>query len=635
MSDVPEDLEMDLDDTGYDSEEESWPGPTRTWTTSPQWAWLKRTRPPYLAARKAKRRAVYLEGMYTEYLAEWSECQQIYGHRNEERLSPEEKEVLADAVKKRKKQLLVWHKNRDRKRASTRKLSSLLNAVGISKKGGRLPQAQEVFSSEYYKTDVQPLVRSKTKVMEAELGRKLDPKERLNNVKRCTKEAFDACSDEVKREIKNKVAQAKEDAENGRAGRAVSPDTTNRTPQQFQDAIDLAPQLFEGVIKPYAAASGWTWSVVGAGPLPDNNGKIGHMSAHFGHNEGGVSFAQANIDFEEQCVVPMGRFAKRVFPRDVQEQRSLQAARQASQEDTRSPELPNQQSNLVPSLDVTSDFQNGESSCVQQSALRTSPSGVPSAAQSTQAVLPPVVPSNALVPVGPSIVAHVVDPLAEPSNVIDPLTLMDDPGLLEPGYDEFLAARINSMGRASVDRMLESFAAADPYTFEEFVPELPDWATPLLADPADPGQSQESPTLPVVQSKPAGSSRKRRAPPVAAVELSAHKEASSSEPGGTDAGSQKRRSPRGHATGGTKTPVAVAVTAQTEAVSLSAATSSETGGSRQLRSARSTVVPQKAAAITKGRKGGGTKQTAASKKAAQAPTTKPKPRAAPNARGRT
>ncbi len=36
-------------------------------------------------------------------------------------------------------------------------------------------------------------------------------------------------------------------------------------------------------------------------------------SAHFGHKQDGISFAQANPDFEEQTVVPMGKFAKQVF----------------------------------------------------------------------------------------------------------------------------------------------------------------------------------------------------------------------------------------------------------------------------------------------------------------------------------
>ena len=44
-------------------------------------------------------------------------------------------------------------------------------------------------------------------------------------------------------------------------------------------AIDLAPQVLENVLKPYAVASGWTFSVLAAGPVPEENGKIGSLSS--------------------------------------------------------------------------------------------------------------------------------------------------------------------------------------------------------------------------------------------------------------------------------------------------------------------------------------------------------------------
>ncbi|KAI0685037.1 hypothetical protein C8T65DRAFT_701762 [Cerioporus squamosus] len=473
---------MDLDEPDYDSEEANWPGATRTWTTAPQWAWLKQTRGPYLAAKKCGRRGIYLDSMYTDFFEEYSECRLIYGHRDKERLSPEEKEVLAEAVQKRKKQLFIWHKNRDRKHTSTRKLSSLLSAVGISKKGGRLPQ---------------PVVREKTKEMQAELGRKLDPRERLNNMKACTKEAFVACSSELKQEIKKKIAQAKEDALNRRTGRAVTPDPVNRTPEQYQNAIDLAPQLFEGVLKPYAAASGWMWSVVGAGPLLKENGKIGHMSTHFGHKEGGVSFAQAHMDFEEQCVVPMGRFAKRRAKSSSNAACRHLARHLNSQEDMRPPPgLPTQESNLVPTPDMLTNGQNSDASRGQHAGLRMGPSG--------DAVQPPVIPSHTSVPT--ELPPHVE--LLSTIMMIDPLTHVDKPGPLDPGYDAWLAARINSMGRASE-------------------------TSPVAAE--------------------------------------------------TDDGARKCCSPRGHATLGGTSPVAVAASATQ--VASSSVSSSETGGSRQLWSA--------------------------------------------------
>ena len=106
MSDVPEDVPMNLDESDCDDpEEKTWN--CHSWTTKEQWAWLKRTRPAYLAARKAGHRAKYMEEMYKEYFKEWSECALIYGHRFQDRLTPEEKDVLAEAVTKRK--LVRYH----------------------------------------------------------------------------------------------------------------------------------------------------------------------------------------------------------------------------------------------------------------------------------------------------------------------------------------------------------------------------------------------------------------------------------------------------------------------------------------------------------------------------------------------
>ncbi|RDX41717.1 hypothetical protein OH76DRAFT_1489283 [Lentinus brumalis] len=299
----------------------------RSWTTKEQWRWLKKTRPPYMAAQKAKQLGPYLIDMEHDYFDEWSECQAIYGHRDEKRLSPEEKDALAEAVRKRSKQLRIWHRNRDRQRRSTRPLSRLLADAGVTKKAGRVPQAQEIFSERYYKTDVQPLVEARSAAREAELGRKLDPGERLTNVRQTTKEVFDAAPPEVKLEIKKAHEQAKADARAGRTGRALAVDAADRTPQQYQDAVQLAPQIIANVLKPLAAASGWTYSVLGAGPLPEDNGKINSLSAHFGHDENRPSFAQSTPNFQEQYVVPFGKYAKSVFPRTVQQDRSLQASR--------------------------------------------------------------------------------------------------------------------------------------------------------------------------------------------------------------------------------------------------------------------------------------------------------------------
>ncbi len=104
----------------------------------------------------------------------------------------------------------------------------------MTKKTTRIPQKGEIYSKERYKTDVQPAVRARKKVLEVELGRKWLPGERLNVVKQCTKEAYDATTMHIKRDIAKKQDKAKEDAAAGRSGRGLPADA-GRTPQQYQE----------------------------------------------------------------------------------------------------------------------------------------------------------------------------------------------------------------------------------------------------------------------------------------------------------------------------------------------------------------------------------------------------------------
>ena len=48
--------------------------------------------------------------------------------------------------------------------------------------------------------------------------------------------------------------------------------------QYCRSAVDLTPKVIENVFKPLAAASGWTFNVIGAGPVPEDKGKINSIS---------------------------------------------------------------------------------------------------------------------------------------------------------------------------------------------------------------------------------------------------------------------------------------------------------------------------------------------------------------------
>ena len=98
-----------------------------------------------------------------------------------------------------------------------------------------MPQAVELFSKRYYKSEVKPVVDETIEHLERELERKLTRKERLNTIKSCTSSVYEGSSEDVKSEIKRDLVKAKQDAAAGRSGRALDVEERDRTPRQFQE----------------------------------------------------------------------------------------------------------------------------------------------------------------------------------------------------------------------------------------------------------------------------------------------------------------------------------------------------------------------------------------------------------------
>ncbi|RPD53252.1 hypothetical protein L227DRAFT_568087 [Lentinus tigrinus ALCF2SS1-6] len=490
--------------------------------------------------------------MYEEWFAEWSECKAQFGHNDPDRLSEAELEQLAQAVKKRKQQLDIWHKNRDSalRRSATPRMSTLLSAAGVTKKTTRLPQAQEVYSRNHYKTDVLPHVQRQVKEMRAELGRDLTKGERLNTVKSCTKSAYERSSEEVKNEIENELKTARKNAAAAKASRALDLDAKNRTPIQFQDAVDLAPQVIESVFKPLSAASSWTFSILGAGPVPEQDGKISSLSAHFSHKESGASFAQATPNFEEQYLVPFGKYATQIFPRSVREQRSLHASSSDSSP-TSTPEglnsLPASGQSTPPDLSVNSVPSVGRTPV---SGMRETPNGPAEASSIPSGCTPgvenpPPPPPPPAAPVAPpphaqneafgtpqdalpELLGHVTGNV-----IVDPLTSDN----LIPIDD------MQIMDSAQISVMASAFAAADPQYASLFQPSSSDLGATTsnahslmsVPDPRVPpttsfSPSEGSPTVPGFDTQ-TGSARPLESPapsPSSEVELGLPSSASSS-----------------------------------------------------------------------------------------------------------
>ncbi|TFK79182.1 hypothetical protein K466DRAFT_606346 [Polyporus arcularius HHB13444] len=310
------------------SDQDIEPRDKRSWTTDEQWAWLSPRRPAFRASQRAGERASFLAGLYVDWFRAWPEIRALYGHDDKSRLTKEEDEALGLAIAKRREQLESWFKNKERARGTTKTLAMLLASAGITKKSKRLPQAREVFSKQNYKGVVQPIVSEKLTQIEHDTGRRANRKETMKIVQSTIAEEYEAASQEVKDAIAGHIAQEKQKALAAREALALERDKP-RTPQDYQAALDIAPKLVEAVLDPLSRNTGWTYSLFGAGPVPEDSGSMSSMAAHFGRNEHGHTLAQATPNFQEQFILPFGRFAQAVFPRDVREQRSIPA--QASQ----------------------------------------------------------------------------------------------------------------------------------------------------------------------------------------------------------------------------------------------------------------------------------------------------------------
>ena len=69
--------------------------------------------------------------------------------------------------------------------------------------------------------------------------------------------------------------------------------------------------------------TGWTWTVIGAGPDPRKpGGEIATKSFHYGETTTGQAFFQWFPSFDDYYMVPFSRFAQRAFRKHVSSKNS-------------------------------------------------------------------------------------------------------------------------------------------------------------------------------------------------------------------------------------------------------------------------------------------------------------------------
>ncbi|KAI0693252.1 hypothetical protein C8T65DRAFT_699288 [Cerioporus squamosus] len=350
-----------------------------SWATAEEWDWMTMRNLESTDASKHGRYAPWFNGVSHDWFVNFSERKKLYG--DHEHLTPEEEAGLAEAIKARCKQLANWFHNHCN---PTRQACASPYAVAAQlRKGGRkrAPQVREVYCRLFYDDEQKTAVQEQLKDAAGELGRKLTRGETMAILHAHIDTAFRSASEDVKAQVATHVTEEKQSLI-----AAASANDTERepTPEEYQAAIQAGPGMFQDLLKPAVKAHGWVFTLVGAGPCPEEGRQIRSYAVHFGQNQIGHTLPQAMPDFREKIIKPMIHFAKGVFPREVRDSRALRTFSEDMETDTGSSST--KTSTDAPSCRltaITNTFQATSLSDLPPTAVRQTAVATPLAVQTS------------------------------------------------------------------------------------------------------------------------------------------------------------------------------------------------------------------------------------------------------------
>ncbi|KAJ7657374.1 hypothetical protein DFH06DRAFT_1328186 [Mycena polygramma] len=143
---------------------------------------------------------------------------------------------------------------------------------------------------------------------------------RMKMRRRVTVEMFDTESDEVKRIVKEELARLNLE----RMGATESDDDSERTPEEYQHAIDQFGHVMGKVSEAIFQEMGWVGYVMCGGPMPRRSGDISIKTTGWGKTALGCDFPASYPEIEN-VKGQFASFVKRVFSHDVRDERALSA----------------------------------------------------------------------------------------------------------------------------------------------------------------------------------------------------------------------------------------------------------------------------------------------------------------------
>ncbi|KAG2084490.1 uncharacterized protein F5147DRAFT_659821 [Suillus discolor] len=184
-------------------------------------------------------------------------------------------------------------------------VSKLIGDITIKsgKKKSRPLNATEVYAKKYYSSRVQPAVKEELDAMKNAVDAP-EPKKRVIQVV-CKQLAscWENESVQVKEEVTKLAQEMKEKREKEKEA----------IPDKKEVPKELLTEILSMFFTKLHDSTGWTFSVLLAGPDPANASKLDVSSLHIGTTLAGNRFNQAYPKFEESIMVPYFEFASRAF----------------------------------------------------------------------------------------------------------------------------------------------------------------------------------------------------------------------------------------------------------------------------------------------------------------------------------
>ncbi|KAG2031787.1 hypothetical protein BDR03DRAFT_1015820 [Suillus americanus] len=189
-------------------------------------------------------------------------------------------------------------------------VSKLIGDITIKsgKKKSRPLNATEVYAKKYYSSRVQPAVKEELDAMKNAVDAPEPKKRAIQVVRKQLASCWENESAQVKEEVTKLAQEMKEKREKEKE---AIPDK-KEVPKEL--VICRLTEILSTFFTELHDSTGWTFSILLAGPDPANAGKLDVSSLHIGTTLAGNRFNQAYPKFEESIMVPYFEFASRAFP---------------------------------------------------------------------------------------------------------------------------------------------------------------------------------------------------------------------------------------------------------------------------------------------------------------------------------